>query len=477
VAHVLKKKFPTAKVIVKEGNISVNGQKYNPALRPPTLQETLTVDAQTVDVMTNINFYASDTITQKGSSFQAFVSPAPKMQDAHYAYLAISRFPGVAAASHIVSAYLIGGNVFDYHDDRDWGLGRYVYELIEEQKFDNVIVFLARDYGGTHLGKARFDIINTTVTQALSKFNAAIKRDPSILQPGNLHVNAPDQSLNEAGLPASAVPANSGKGQPMAGPHNVAGPRPTTDPTSAAGPHNVAGPRPTTEPTSAAGPQSVAGPHGESVAGTNLQLPTTDKQNTDQDEEQHKLTSNNDGDADVQGDKDMETDNVVADNTRHKTTYNGPPTEDTHGINGTQAQRIVEQAFKPPPPIQNTAKMATPRGNDNEICKELICASISLPRASNQGDLFNTMMTKTVDWQKVKFKKTSKRGGRGQSKVTSSKAGRGRGGSAFVPDAGRGRGLGSPYASPGSSGSLKLKKGLDSKVQGSPKRSADEMTK
>jgi hypothetical protein len=46
--------------------------------------------------------------------------------------------------------------------------------------------------------------------------------------------------------------------------------------------------------------------------------------------------------------------------------------------------------------------MAMPMGNDeNEIGKELGCASISLPRASTQGDLFNTMMTNTVDRQKV----------------------------------------------------------------------------
>jgi hypothetical protein len=86
IAKVLKTRHPSAKILVKEGNVTINGHKHSPALVPPTIQDTLTADIRTIDTMTNINFYASDIITQKGSSFQAFVSPAPSMQDAYYAY-------------------------------------------------------------------------------------------------------------------------------------------------------------------------------------------------------------------------------------------------------------------------------------------------------------------------------------------------------------------------------------------------------
>jgi hypothetical protein len=91
---------------------------------------------------------------------------------------------------HLISAFFTEDNEFDYFDDGDHGLGRHVFEILQQKGLKGVIIFLARDYGGTHLGKDRFTIINRVVHQALGKFNAAIQRDPKIKRPSRLQFYA-----------------------------------------------------------------------------------------------------------------------------------------------------------------------------------------------------------------------------------------------------------------------------------------------
>jgi hypothetical protein len=104
-ADFTKKCHPNAKVEVKDKAIFLNNQKRKPPLVPPTLERTLAADIDEIDIMNNINFFASDLVGLKGSTFRAFVSPASVVEDARYAYLAISRFPGITSATHLISAY------------------------------------------------------------------------------------------------------------------------------------------------------------------------------------------------------------------------------------------------------------------------------------------------------------------------------------------------------------------------------------
>jgi hypothetical protein len=65
-----------------------------------------------------------------------------------------------------------------------------------------VIVFLSRDFGGIHLGNERFTIINKVVQQALSRYNAAMQRNHSLLKPDRLQFNMGDQSTEADQVPA-----------------------------------------------------------------------------------------------------------------------------------------------------------------------------------------------------------------------------------------------------------------------------------
>jgi hypothetical protein len=193
-ADFAKKCHPNAKVEIKDKAIFVNNQKRKPPLVPPTLERTLTSNNDEIDIMKNINFFASDLLGLKGSTFRAFVSPASCVEDARYAYLAISRFPGVTSATHLISAYLTQDDFYDYFDDGDHGLGRHVFELMNQKGLKGAIIFLSRDFGGIHLGKDRFTLINKVVKQAMSKYNAAVTRNPKLLKPERLQINLDEES-------------------------------------------------------------------------------------------------------------------------------------------------------------------------------------------------------------------------------------------------------------------------------------------
>jgi hypothetical protein len=201
-AEFAKKCHPHAKIETKDRAIYINGQKRRPPLIPPTLENTLSCDAGEIDIMRQVNFFASELIGSKGSSFRAFASPAYCAEDARYAYLAISRFPRVASSSHLMSAFHTENDEFDYFDDGDHGLGRFTFDLIHFKGIKGVIIFLSRDFGGVHLGNERFTIINKVVQQALSRYNAAMCRNPTLLKPERLHFNLGAESTEADQAPA-----------------------------------------------------------------------------------------------------------------------------------------------------------------------------------------------------------------------------------------------------------------------------------
>ena len=197
---------PLADIQVRDKAIYINNQKRKPPLVPPTLERILTCDPDELDVISNVDFFASDLIGLKNSTFRAFVSPAANLEDARYAYLAIARFPRVSASSHLISAYYTQDEEYDYHDDGDHGLGRHVFDLMIEKGLKGVIIFLSRDFGGIHLGSDRFTIINRVVKQAMAKFNAAATRNPLIRNPDRLQFQKGDPAQKaQATIPTATA--------------------------------------------------------------------------------------------------------------------------------------------------------------------------------------------------------------------------------------------------------------------------------
>jgi hypothetical protein len=207
VASILKDKQPHANIMVKDGKITINGTVYKSPLAPPTLQEILQVPHEESNILLNINFYASDTYQEKGSTFRAFATPIINRQDARLAFKAISRFPGTAEATHLIAAYYDASGEFEYYDDGDFGIGRFIFDILYDANALGVMLFVAREYGGQHLGPTRFEIVQTVVDEAMNKLGAALQRNPLIADPANLQlVNHPTPQTGAQPQPSQPKP-------------------------------------------------------------------------------------------------------------------------------------------------------------------------------------------------------------------------------------------------------------------------------
>ena len=80
----------------------------------------------------------------------------------------------VAGAKHNTYAYRIkspDGYVEHYEDNGEYGAGSMLLDLLKDENVDNKLVCVTRWYGGTHLGRARFDHIINTAKASLDKLD------------------------------------------------------------------------------------------------------------------------------------------------------------------------------------------------------------------------------------------------------------------------------------------------------------------
>ena len=105
-----------------------------------------------------------------GSSFQGHAVDITNQDDIIPALHALYSDSRVARASHNIYAYrLKSGNGFieHYEDDREWGAGRMLLELLKKNGRENELVCVTRWYGGKRLGRKRFDHISSAAKHAL----------------------------------------------------------------------------------------------------------------------------------------------------------------------------------------------------------------------------------------------------------------------------------------------------------------------
>jgi len=103
-----------------------------------------------------------------GSSFVAHIMPIKRGADVWPALAALNRQPGVARATHNIFAARIGESVM-LEDDREWGAADEIYKVMKEKNLRDCIVVITRWYGGSHIGKRRFEIMRE-LTESLLDF-------------------------------------------------------------------------------------------------------------------------------------------------------------------------------------------------------------------------------------------------------------------------------------------------------------------
>lgn len=113
----------------------------------------------------------SDPITDRGSTFVAFAARVSSEEEAFEKLELLKTDNKMSRASHIMTAWRIkGDNGVSYHDcddDGETAAGGRMLHLITVMDAWNVIVAVARWFGGAHIGPDRFKHINSTAREAV----------------------------------------------------------------------------------------------------------------------------------------------------------------------------------------------------------------------------------------------------------------------------------------------------------------------
>lgn len=120
-------------------------------------------------------WFASDPITDRGSTFMAFATHVSSEEDAFEKLDKIKTDSKMRKASHIMSAWRVqvvnerGQQIKfqDCDDDGETAAGSRMLHLITIMDVWNVMVIVARWFGGAHIGPDRFKHINSTAREAV----------------------------------------------------------------------------------------------------------------------------------------------------------------------------------------------------------------------------------------------------------------------------------------------------------------------
>lgn len=108
--------------------------------------------------------------THQGSSFQGHSLKITSQDDIIPALHAIYSDSRVARATHNIYAYRLKSSdryIEHYEDDGEWGAGAKLLDMLRDNNIENSLVCVTRWYGGTHLGKARFNHIINAAKESL----------------------------------------------------------------------------------------------------------------------------------------------------------------------------------------------------------------------------------------------------------------------------------------------------------------------
>lgn len=105
----------------------------------------------------------------RNSEFIALATKMSTVQQVQQAYVAAAqRYP---SSDHIMMAYALKENEqlkVGSCDDREYGAGAKLHNVLFEHKARNTAIFVLRKYGGVHLGFNHFGIIENVAKKAIN---------------------------------------------------------------------------------------------------------------------------------------------------------------------------------------------------------------------------------------------------------------------------------------------------------------------
>ena len=130
----------------------------------PMVGDIFNVSREDTKRMETFKFAESAVIQDKGSYFRGFAIALKSVRDIQLAYCKLrSMYP---ESDHIMMAFVLR-KYSGYQDAGEYSAGKKLLTTLENSKHKDIVVFVAREYGGFHLGQHRFLLIEKVAKEAL----------------------------------------------------------------------------------------------------------------------------------------------------------------------------------------------------------------------------------------------------------------------------------------------------------------------
>lgn len=148
---------------IKSNQLFIEDQLHEQEIFPPRPTE-LFVTPKEQEILDNIPIGMSQPKTKGGSVFIGLAMPVQTLRDVNRAYRkARQMYPSY---DHVMMAYKLK-DISGYQDDGEHSAGIKLHALLCEKRKTRMALFVARSYGGAHLGPMRFSYILEVAAQAI----------------------------------------------------------------------------------------------------------------------------------------------------------------------------------------------------------------------------------------------------------------------------------------------------------------------
>ena len=150
--------------IIKNKMLYVNKVPQKQHIHTPTVQDLFNILKQEMERMEKIEFQHTAEIVDKGSVFRGHAMKVKNSTDIRSAYKRIRLL--YLESNHIMMAYAVK-TYTGAQDDGEYTASKRMLNILTESGRNNTVVFITREYGGTHLGPRRFIHIKRATRDAI----------------------------------------------------------------------------------------------------------------------------------------------------------------------------------------------------------------------------------------------------------------------------------------------------------------------
>ena len=138
---------------------------------PPTPKELINCSVKEIETIFKLEMVRGMDVTHEFSTFTAYAARISSVQDIPKFYKKLKLIQ--PDARHIPCAYSVAHSVpflaEDYQDDGEPSAGRSILNFLQVNEIKDIVVFVARKYGGVKIGSERFQCYVQATKDAVEK--------------------------------------------------------------------------------------------------------------------------------------------------------------------------------------------------------------------------------------------------------------------------------------------------------------------